>query len=231
MHLPALTRRHVSVHSVGNLEIIERGLVVTDAEFAARAAGPANVVACHVVVRDETLGVVAAAPTRVLTVCLPREWVERAAGPCAEIESGNHGQPEALVIGDLALIRTTQIARAVGAKGETRAPVWIREVCRRIAQDVCNASLPVLARAAGVHPVHLSRTFRRFVGTTVTQARHTLRLQRAVEEVIRSNRTIAQIASDHGFADHGHFTRALVKATGRTPRYLRNKARPPRARR
>ena len=225
MHSGPRIRRHVSVYSVGDLDIIERGPVVTDVEFAARNPGLGDVVACDVVVREQTLGVAVPGPTRVMRLCVPREWVERSGNPCADTDSESRGQPEALAIGDLTLIRATQIARAVGVHRETSTPVWIREVCRRITRDVRGANLPALARAAGVHPVHLSRTFRRFVGTTITRARHTLRLQRAVEAIIRSNRTIAQIAGEHGFADQGHFTRALVKATGRTPGYLRRKAR------
>ena len=36
MPQPSLIRRHVRVHSIGDLEIIERGAVATDAEFATR---------------------------------------------------------------------------------------------------------------------------------------------------------------------------------------------------
>ena len=226
-HLEAMTplvRRRIHVHSIGDLEIVERGMVVSDAEFAARGPTPADIVSCDIVIERETLGDERSPSTQPMRLRVPRDWLERAANACVGPEGGDR-YPDGIAIGDLTLVRLAQVARGAGIEPDSRAPRWLRHTCHRIAANARDVRLPTLARAAGVHPVHLSRTFRRFFGTTITQARHSLRLRRATEAIVRSSRPIAQIAVDHAFADQSHLTRALTKATGLTPGYLRRKAR------
>jgi AraC family transcriptional regulator len=156
---------------------------------------------------------------------LPRAWLERDSAPLAPRPSDSNEQPKAVAVGALTLLRRSEVARHVGLATMIHMPQWLRDAYQALARTARDAELPTLARAVGVHPVHLSRTFRRFAGSTMTQLRKTLRLERATEAIVRSNRPIAQIASEHGFADQSHLTRALRNATGLTPASLRRKAR------
>lgn len=106
------------------------------------------------------------------------------------------------------------------------APQWLTDLCD-VVQARCTAPLDprALARHAGVHPAHLSRAFRRHFGRTLRDYVRECRLQRAVNELERSNATISSIAAETGFADHAHLSRDLRCHTGQTPSEVRRAAR------
>ena len=78
-----------------------------------------------------------------------------------------------------------------------------------------------LAQAAGVSAYHLSRTFRRVTGLTMSRYRTRLRLRQAMERLAAGEDDLAGLAADLGFADQAHLTRALGAETGTTPAALR----------
>lgn len=74
-----------------------------------------------------------------------------------------------------------------------------------------------VARAAGVHPVHLAQTFRRVYGQTVGERVRALRVDFASRALADREQTIGAIAFRSGFADHSHFVRTFKSETGITP--------------
>jgi AraC family transcriptional regulator len=74
-----------------------------------------------------------------------------------------------------------------------------------------------VARAAGVHPVHLAQTFRRRYGLTVGEHVRELRVDFAARALAQPERSIGDIALSAGFADHSHFARTFKAVTGETP--------------
>lgn len=101
-------------------------------------------------------------------------------------------------------------------------PGWLREA-RRAVDDSLPRSVPVrrLAEDAGVHPVSLSRAFRRHYGCTITRYRKRERLRRAAACLRATNRDVSRIAFACGFADHSHLCRDFRGATGLTPTEFR----------
>ena len=79
-----------------------------------------------------------------------------------------------------------------------------------------------LAKEAGVHPVYLARIFRRYYGCTIGDYVRSIRIQQAQEDLLDSNKAIAEIAIKNGFADQSHFTRSFKHVTGVTPARYRN---------
>jgi AraC family transcriptional regulator len=79
-----------------------------------------------------------------------------------------------------------------------------------------------VAQAAGVHPVHLAREFRRKQGVTVGGYIRKLRVDLVCQELSSSARPIVDIAVAAGFADHSHMTRVFRDETGLTPTEFRN---------
>ena len=77
--------------------------------------------------------------------------------------------------------------------------------------------LDEVARAAGVHPVHLAQTFRRRVGLTIGEYVRQLRVDFAARALAERERSIGDIALSAGFADHSHFARTFKAVTGETP--------------
>jgi len=74
-----------------------------------------------------------------------------------------------------------------------------------------------LARDAGVHPVHLIRSFQRFFGRTPGQYLRERRLEAAAVLLRTTDLPIVDVALRAGFADQSHFTRAFRGRLGVAP--------------
>ncbi|MEU8175079.1 AraC family transcriptional regulator [Microbispora hainanensis] len=90
-----------------------------------------------------------------------------------------------------------------------------------LADDPDSADLIRLARALGVSPSHLSRTFRRQVGMTVSRYRNRVRVSRALARIEEGERDLAGLAAALGFADQAHLTRTMRAELGRPPGHVR----------
>lgn len=102
------------------------------------------------------------------------------------------------------------------------APAWLQHVRTRLAeQSPTKSGVTELAAEVEVHPVHLSRTFRRFFGTTPTGFARVCRLSWAYELVDVSSLSLSEIAYRTGYSDQAHMTRAFVRWLGCTPGRLR----------
>jgi AraC family transcriptional regulator len=100
----------------------------------------------------------------------------------------------------------------------SRRPEWLLRILE-VMNDEYSASLTLIraAERAGVHPVHVSRSFRCFLGCTFREHLRLIRLNRAMNLLKRSSAGITEIAAACGFSDHAHLTRTLKRATGLTP--------------
>jgi AraC-like DNA-binding protein/quercetin dioxygenase-like cupin family protein len=120
------------------------------------------------------------------------------------------------------------LGEVVDAPGppEGTVPAWIRRA-REAIDDMATQRLRVqtLAESLGVHPVSLTRAFRRAYGVPVTTYRRRVRLHRAAGRVAGSDRDLCTIALDAGYADQAHMCRELRAATGLSPSLLRRVAR------
>ncbi len=103
-----------------------------------------------------------------------------------------------------------------------RPPSWLEQVRKRIESDFAKAiSLRDYARDAGVHPVHLASSFRRFYRTSVGEHVRALRLRHAMKDLSTTQETIARVALDNGYSDQSHLSRTLKRHTGLTPTQFR----------
>lgn len=78
-------------------------------------------------------------------------------------------------------------------------------------------SLREIAAAAGVHPVHVCRSFPRRYGMTLGDYVRALRIDYAARELMATRRPIAGIALDAGFASQSHMTRHFRARMGIAP--------------
>lgn len=78
-------------------------------------------------------------------------------------------------------------------------------------------SIGALALEAGVHPVYLARAFRKRYGCSPAEYVRRLRVEAASEALARSDRPLAQVALEAGFADQSHFSRQFRRLKGMSP--------------
>jgi len=98
-----------------------------------------------------------------------------------------------------------------------RAKPWLREVHDLVRESAPRRyTLGELADRAGVHPVHLARTFKRVYGRTVGEYGRAVRLDWAAKQLL-AGEPICRVALDAGFADQSHFTREFRRYTGVPP--------------
>ncbi|HWP45462.1 MAG TPA: AraC family transcriptional regulator [Blastocatellia bacterium] len=105
-------------------------------------------------------------------------------------------------------------------------PAWLKEA-REMIRFGFRTNLTVLeiAKAISIHPVHLSRTFRKVYGRKVSEAILHYRIEYACRMLASDNESLAFIAHDSGFADQSHFCREFKRIMGMTPGEYRNASR------
>jgi len=83
-------------------------------------------------------------------------------------------------------------------------------------------SLDELARKSHLSKRHFHRVFRDCIGRSPIDHLMHIRIQKAAEQLLHSDRSITEIAYDCGFSDSNYFTRCFRKAMNQTPRQYRN---------
>jgi AraC family transcriptional regulator len=115
------------------------------------------------------------------------------------------------------------------ARTAASPPRWLSRAVEMIfTSDDPDLSVAKVAADAGVHPVHLARVFRRFLGCSPGDYLRGYRLERAAAMLGRSTASLADVAQSAGFVDQAHLTRTFRSRLDTTParwRQLRDVAR------
>lgn len=126
------------------------------------------------------------------------------------------------IIEDAAIELVAALCPDPSRRRRSQRPAWLDRVRDFLDAEACRSPrLTSLAAAAGVHHVHLARSFRRYFGLTVGEYARRLRAGRAQRLLEAGDLSIAEIAALTGFADQAHLTRVLRRLVGATPGALR----------
>jgi AraC family transcriptional regulator len=121
----------------------------------------------------------------------------------------------------------TQLINSLCGTPESRRrlpPAWLSRIEELIRSRPCSQLfLQELAAAAGVHPAHLCREFRRAFGCTMSQYLVRWRADAALQKLMRSEAPLTTVAAATGFADQAHLTRTIRSQFGTTPGGLRRR--------
>ena len=114
---------------------------------------------------------------------------------------------------------------ATGEGAGTAPPGWLTLALEMIRDSgIGTLSVGALAAEVGVHPVHLARVFRDWLGCTPGEYLRGRRLERAAALVGRSALALADIAAETGYADQAHMTHAFRSGLSLTPDALRRRS-------
>lgn len=176
--------------------------------------------------------------TRVFLITLLPLWLERIQSHASHAGGPSHHQNDlparlalrlysefqnqdnvtALMLEGLTLELMAQMARHRADYHENRIPRWLTQTRDLLHTHFLeNLSLDQIATTVGVHPAHLTRTFRQHYQCTLGDYVRHLRIEYACHLLTNPEIPLAQIALDAGFADQGHFSRTFKNLMGMTP--------------
>jgi AraC-like DNA-binding protein len=105
---------------------------------------------------------------------------------------------------------------------ERSAPGWLGKAVDFLhASFRCQVTLDAVATQLDVHPIHLSRVFRKKYGCTLGEYVNRLRVQFACAEMSRGWPALGELAFAAGFADQSHMGRVFKMIVGETPARFR----------
>lgn len=96
----------------------------------------------------------------------------------------------------------------------TERPLWVNTL-----QDLLNDNwdkqlqLTEMAEVVGVHPVTISKYFRRYFSCTLGDYQRKLKVNRSIDLIKNSKLSLSEIAYTCGFADQSHFIRNFKQNT------------------
>lgn len=131
----------------------------------------------------------------------------------AALPAGNALASQELALAALDLLAPPRMKTSVGADHEIAAAI---DHAIDIAAGV-DVDLDVLAKEANVSTAHACRAYRRARGGTIHARVNEVRLRQALALVIDTDRELATIATDTGFANQGHLGNAFRARFGTTP--------------
>jgi AraC family transcriptional regulator len=132
-----------------------------------------------------------------------------------------HSRDATLLRESLALSLLAAVSRA-STSNASAPPAWLA-IAREMLDDRCcdDVRISEVAQAAGVHPVHLARVFRRYLGCTPGDYMRQRRLDRARVLLRETKRSLSDIALSSGYVDQSHFATAFKGSTALTPSAFR----------
>lgn len=120
---------------------------------------------------------------------------------------------EGLVLEMLAETLRLQIRSQVGPP-----PYWLKQAREIVYEQFsANLSLDEIARQVAVHPVHLTRMFRKYYRCTIGDYVRKIKIENACREILTTETPLIEIALKNGFSDQSHFTRIFKRLKGMTP--------------
>lgn len=130
----------------------------------------------------------------------------------------NVDETSPLAIEGLALLLAARFIRDLPPETGPRPPRWLR-VARDLIDDSDDEriTLAEISDAVNVHPVHLSRQFRRYFGASIPAYVRSRRIERVQKALCESDAPLARLAQEAGFAHQSHLTRVFKSVTGMTP--------------
>jgi AraC family transcriptional regulator len=124
-----------------------------------------------------------------------------------------------LAIEGLSYALGAELIRESMRKEGAYPPPWLRRLHEQLSENPCGSfTLRGIAASAGIHPVHLSRQFKRYYGEPLWDFLRRRRVEIGAQRILSGCETLCEIAYSLGFSEHAHFTRTFRRFMGSPPR-------------
>lgn len=127
-----------------------------------------------------------------------------------------------LIVEGLLLEMVGEASRQPAPVLGARHPRWLLQAQDLLREGFAqHLTLEEIARAVGVHRVHLAQAFHKHFHCTVGEYIRELRIDYACRQLATSSMSLVEIALAAGFADQSHFTRTFKQGKGMSPSQYR----------
>ncbi|MEM9721724.1 MAG: helix-turn-helix transcriptional regulator [Bacteroidota bacterium] len=104
-------------------------------------------------------------------------------------------------------------------------PSWLASFIEIIHHSNEPFNLTSLSQQLGIHAGHLSRAIPQYFDTTLGDYIRQVKVKKALEFMISTNKSLFDISYECGFSDQSHFSRTFKRYMGMTPRAFCTKCR------
>lgn len=101
-----------------------------------------------------------------------------------------------------------------------KKPIWVKSLQELLLEEDLDYSLNNLSSLLEIHPVHLSREFSRYFGTTLGRYVRLLKLNKAFYLLATNKLSLTEICFSCGFYDQSHFISSFKSVYKTTPSKL-----------
>ncbi len=100
---------------------------------------------------------------------------------------------------------------------ESRKPIWVNQLKELLIEEKTDYSLKNLSSKIGIHPVHLSREFQRYFGTSLGHYIRLIKLNKAFYLLLSKKFTMTEVCYQCDFYDQSHFISNFKRIYCTTP--------------
>ena len=105
----------------------------------------------------------------------------------------------------------------------SRKPTWVNQLKELLIEEQIDHSLKNLSSKLEIHPVHLSREFNRYFGTSLGNYIRLIKLNKALCMLTSNKYSLTEICYQCGFYDQSHFITNFKRIYNTTPSKLLKK--------
>lgn len=88
---------------------------------------------------------------------------------------------------------------------QSKVPIWVKKLQELLFEENIDYSLNNLSSVLGLHPVHLSREFRKYFGTSLGNYLRLIKINKAFNLIVSNKLSMTEICYQCGFYDQSHF--------------------------
>ena len=108
-------------------------------------------------------------------------------------------------------------------KGNSKKPIWVKQLKDLLIEEKIDYSLKSLSSKLEIHPIHLSREFNRYFGTSLSNYIRLIKLNKAFHLLASKKFSMTEICYQCGFYDQSHFISNFKHIYNSTPtKFLKN---------
>lgn len=100
-----------------------------------------------------------------------------------------------------------RVNKNISVKASTST--WMQDLTNIVYEENELYSLKELSRRLGIHPVHISRTFSKHYGYTLSEYIRMVKIKKSIPLILAKKLSLGEIAYICGFSDQSHFSRTF----------------------